>query len=93
MIEKLEWDYKVPLTPFMGEQNDWNQTLVTKFNMAGTLQNISRNEYTLFVPIKFTKLIETLLYKFDFNIQYINHNNDDQIFVEKLPIKILNYNE
>lgn len=53
-----KWDYKLPISqPMWDAQTDWNQTLITKFNMLA----VGVHEKTLIkVPNKLKSLIESL---------------------------------
>ena len=53
-----KWNYKLPIPqPMWDAQTDWNQTLITKFNML----SVGVHEKTLIkVPNKFKLLIESL---------------------------------
>ena len=53
-----KWNYKLPIPqPMWDTQTDWNQTLITKFNML----TVGVHEKTLIkVPNKFKSLIESL---------------------------------
>lgn len=53
-----KWDYKLPIPqPMWDAQTDWNQTLMTKFNMLA----VGVHEKTLIkVPNKLKSLIESL---------------------------------
>ena len=62
-----KWNYVCPTTPFFGEQKDWNQTLITKFNQisAENKDKVWRDKDGLIlvhVPIKAKHLIESFEY-------------------------------
>jgi hypothetical protein len=55
-----KWNYKLPIPqPMWDAQTDWNQTLITKFNML----SVGVHEKTVIkVPNKLKSLIESLEY-------------------------------
>ena len=68
MENKLTWSYNPILAgnkKYYGSQQDWNQTILTKFNQ---LSNISDNTNIVVVPEKFKKIIDSFLIdvKYDF---------------------------
>jgi hypothetical protein len=53
-----KWNYKLPIPqPMWDAQTDWNQTLMTKFNMLAVGIN---EEIIIKVPNKFKPLIDSL---------------------------------
>lgn len=96
-IEK--WDYKGNTKyKYVGEQNDWNQTLMTKLNM------LSVGEYNfpikIISPKKFSPLFESLEYynkktqKINFRYIFMFTNIDSNIItVNHKNLEILNYED
>ena len=89
------WDYKIPQQPMWDMQKDWNQSIVTKFNMlcAGI-----DTEIIVKVPNKFKSLIESLYFYDNINstinnryiIKFID-SEEDLIIVGNNKLKIINY--
>ena len=61
-----KWNYKLPIPqPMWDAQTDWNQTLMTKFNMLA----VGVHEKILIkIPNKFKTLIDSLEYYDDNNL-------------------------
>ena len=110
-LEKEKWLHEIVEWDYMGHrqteypnsnQRDWNQTLVTKFNMLGArlhgLHIKPINGLKVLIPNKFRELIEDLEY-FDketnmlcgrFSI-WFTEEDSDIIDIGTLKLKIINY--
>ncbi len=73
-----KWNYKLPIPqPMWDAQADWNQSLITKFNML----SVGVHEKTLIkVPNKFKPLIESLMY----------YDNTDSSIGNKYIVEFIN---
>lgn len=95
-IIKLEWDYKGLEQFEHGSQQDWNQTLMAKFNQAAIDGAIYEN--IIECPLKFIPIIESLGYyengkilgMYKYKIVFTSAH-DDVIRINNTEIKILNY--
>jgi hypothetical protein len=98
------WDYKIPLKYNKNDvflfQIDWNQTLMTTFNIINNNLNNKNEIINCLTPIKFQKLIESLtfynketsIYK-NYKFEFIESNDDTIKINNNIELKILNYNE
>lgn len=76
-----KWNYKLPIPqPTWDAQTDWNQTLITKFNILSI--NI-HERITIKAPNKFKKLIESLEY----------YNTIDSTIGKKYVVEFINSND
>lgn len=89
MENKLTWNYNPILVgnkKYYGSQQDWNQTILVKFNQ---LSNISNNTNIVVVPEKFKKIIDSFLInvKYDF----IFSETVDNIIIGDYELEIIGY--
>lgn len=86
------WNYKIN----NGDQIDWNQTLITKFNQL----NKNSDNRKLSIPIKFKNLIKSLYFydeqssmiAFKYEVLFTNEDNNI-ILVGDNKLEILNFDE
>ena len=86
------WNYKIN----NGDQIDWNQTLITKFNQL----NENSDNRKLSIPIKFKNLIKSLYFfdeqssmiAFKYEVLFTNEDNNI-ILVGDNKLEILNFDE
>jgi len=69
-INETSWTKNKPMHSLYAEQNDWNQTLMTKINQCGAqlfqerikTENTGEVSRKLIVPTSFKEAFETLMY-------------------------------
>jgi hypothetical protein len=91
-----KWDYKLPIPqPMWDAQTNWNQTLMTKFNML----SVGIQQKTLIkVPNKLKSLIESLEYYDNTNstignkyvVEFID-SHDNIISVGDKKLEVVNF--
>ena len=103
-MNNFTWDYKIPQKYSSNNnsdhQNDWNQTLMTVFNIININLNSSNEINNCMCPIKYQILIESLafynketsLYK-NFKFEFTSDDSDIIKINNNIELKILNYNE
>jgi hypothetical protein len=94
-----KWNYKGYETElngnYYGDQTDWNETIVTKFNQLSIDTN---GHNTIRVPNKFKQIINNLVYYSQstnkinerYNIEFIE-TDENIIYVGENKLEILNY--
>ncbi len=91
-----KWNYKLPIPqPIWDIQKDWNQTLLTKFNM---LSVGIHTEITIKVPQKLKSLIDSLEFYnpltnkigIKFTVEFIESDNNI-IYVGESELEVENF--